>query len=41
MKDFRDMDGKFNMIEEEIIHEDPFLVRAQTYPKDLEKREDF
>ena len=30
MKDFRDMDGKFNMIEEKIIHEDPFPVRAKT-----------
>ena len=31
MKDFRDMDGKFNMIEEEIIDEDPFPVKAKTY----------
>ena len=30
MKDFRDMDGKFNMIEEKIIHKDAFPVRART-----------
>ena len=29
MKDFRDMDGKFNMIEDKIVHENPFPARLK------------